>query len=594
MADLSGVIDNYFTVASETFSDNLSSSISAGATTVPVNNNSEYTNGDCVVLTVDPGTVNEATFIGKKSGLNFIECIWTEGNVAVGHSNGATVIDYDSATHHSAQSKGIQQFANDDGTLKTQPVRDALGLGASAVNGWEVLPYTLAVTSGYNKGNKEFDIVVSNNDLSDELTPGMRLRLQRGTTAPTQCMDLESSSSQYGSKTTSSGLGQTDDITVEAWINPESYVLGGIMTTANGTTNGWNFYLDASGRITFAGARAADDFIVSLQSVNLGIWQHVAANIDSSGATGTIYINGISVVSSFTNNANTAFLATNTNFVIGATNAATPTNFFDGKISDCRIWSVVRTATQIQDNMNNQLVGSETNLVGYWKLNGALTDSTSNANHLTGSGGAVATTLDNPMKDTEYAIITRVSYSAPNTTLTVYTGTDYNIPNMTLSSPYYSVQKSPYGFPTEKDKWTLNFPIYSTINVGGTTANTTYNAGGYFVDIPKGSWDLSYNISYGVTPNAAIPDLYLGLQTSSTAFVDKETDMTNRLITNGAASSNFTLFRGYAIKQITLTAVTRYYILVRNGSNMSSNQIRANTSTTIPEHSSITAVSAYV
>lgn len=117
MADLSSVTDNYFTIASESFADNLSSSILAGATTVPVNSAVEYATGDTVCLTVEPGTVNEATFIGKKdSGNQFIECVWTEGNVGVGHDAGATIVDYDSATHHSAQSKGMKQEHNDDGT----------------------------------------------------------------------------------------------------------------------------------------------------------------------------------------------------------------------------------------------------------------------------------------------------------------------------------------------------------------------------------------------------------------------------------------------------------------------------------------------
>ncbi len=63
MSNLTGVT-NYFATAHENFADNLSGSISALATTVTVTSASEYANGDIVVLTVDPGTVNEATFVG--------------------------------------------------------------------------------------------------------------------------------------------------------------------------------------------------------------------------------------------------------------------------------------------------------------------------------------------------------------------------------------------------------------------------------------------------------------------------------------------------------------------------------------------------
>lgn len=109
MADLTGLSTNFFPRASETYSNNLSGSISALAATVPVNAASEYDDGDVAVLTVEPGTANEATFVGVKqsSPARFINCVWTEGNTGVGHAAGATVIDYDSATHMSAMSKGI-------------------------------------------------------------------------------------------------------------------------------------------------------------------------------------------------------------------------------------------------------------------------------------------------------------------------------------------------------------------------------------------------------------------------------------------------------------------------------------------------------
>lgn len=508
MADLSAVLDNYFTVASETFADNLSASIAAGAATVPVNNNSEYTNGDCVVLTVDPGTVNEATFIGKKSGLNFIECIWTEGNTAVGHSNGATIIDYDSATHHNAQTKGIQQFANDDGTLKTEPVRTALGLGATSVNGWEVLPYTLSVTSGYNKGNKEYDITVANQDLRTTLSAGMKLRLERGTTAPTQCADLESSSSQFASRASGSVTGTistvTDDITCEAWIKPESMTSKGwIVSKLNASAvNGFGFNMEAGGTIRIIGGNAAAyDYGQSYVGVEIGRWSHVAGTLDMSGASSTLYINGISVPVQYTNGAASAWVNAG-NLQIGAYNSI---EYFDGKIADVRVWNVIRTATQIRDNMNQQLVGTETNLIGYWKLNGDFNDSTSAANHLTGSGGAVATDLDNPMKTTEYAIITKVAYSAPNTTLTVYTGTDHNIPNLTLSAPYYSTQRTPYGFPASSTRWTLTIWANRSADYpqATPTINQWYNVGFFGIDLPTGMWDMTLGGTIGATGNAA-------------------------------------------------------------------------------------------
>jgi microcystin-dependent protein len=117
MANIASVV-KYFPVASETFEDNLSASIAAGATIVPVNLASEYTDGDVVCAVVDPGTANEAVFTGTKNGSQFENCVWTEGNTGVGHANGATVVDYISATHISMMTKGLLKEHNEDGTHK--------------------------------------------------------------------------------------------------------------------------------------------------------------------------------------------------------------------------------------------------------------------------------------------------------------------------------------------------------------------------------------------------------------------------------------------------------------------------------------------
>lgn len=131
MANISSVL-KFFPKASETFEDNLSSSIAAGATIVPVNAATEYDDGDIVCLTVDPGTADEATFTGLKNGSQFENCVWTEGNTGVGHSAGATIVDYISATHLSIISEGIQKEHNDDGTHKHVHA-DALTVGGVTI-----------------------------------------------------------------------------------------------------------------------------------------------------------------------------------------------------------------------------------------------------------------------------------------------------------------------------------------------------------------------------------------------------------------------------------------------------------------------------
>lgn len=574
MANLASVSDNYFTVASETFTDNLSSSIAAGAATVPVNNASEYAEGDCVVLTVDPGTANEATFIGKKdSGNQFIECVWTEGNTAVGHDAGATIIDYDSATHHYAQSKGIKQFANDDGSLKADPIRTALGLSAASTNGWEVFPYTFTVASGYNKSNRSFELTVANQDVTSLLSPGMRLRLERNTAAPTQCADLELSSSQYASKSSPSGITFTDDWTAEAWVKPESNgTVMHIINMLNGTTSGWAMRLSSNGQLEGVSQRIAANnrVITSYQSLVLGKWQHVAVTMDNSANTHTMYINGVSIAFATTTTGTiTALVQASVDLRLGAL-ASSASLYFDGKIADVRVWSAVRTETEIRDNMNQLLTGSESNLVAYYKLNGDFNDSTSNANNLTASGSAVATDTDNPFSTTQYAIITDVSYSAPNSTVTVFTGTDHNIPNMTLNSPFYSTQSVPFGFPKAQEKWQV-IALYAGDR---STTSSSFATMTDTISVPIGAWSLKYKIAAlsFITGTSASQGVYT---LSSDASTETHSDLTSFNDSRDASAAAQSRSGSTATPStlLSLSSATTFTMLAKNSGGAGTTQI---------------------
>lgn len=563
MADLSLVTTNFFPTASETFTDNLSGSISAGAGTVPVNSAVEYANGAVVVLTVEPGTANEATFIGVKDTTNqFINCIWTEGNTGVGHANGVTIIDYDSATHFDALSKGVQQTHNQNGTLKSQPVRDALGLVASAANGWEVFPYTISVASGYNNGHRNFSATVANQDVRSFISKDMKFKAVRGTTAPTQCVDLESTSSQYANRVSASVTGtlstMTDDITTEAWVKPESFTtVNPIIGRFDGTeANGWGMKLDAAGRPYIIGLNAgASNYrqYIAYQGVDIGIWTHLASSMDMSGNSGVIYFNGVSVTvqTNLSGTNPTAFVNTG-NLAIG-TNGTAVTQFFDGKISDVRVWNAVRTGLQIRDNMHQQLVGSETNLVGYWKLNGNFTDSNASVNTLTGSGGAVATNVDNPMAD-PFMLVMDVTFSSPNSTIVFQCPSGYEIPNMSLTSPYYSSQGKPYGWISDKQKWQVGVFSYSDISTGCAVASTIYPTN-LNLTLPLGAWEgsfescnetqfsvaaqMAYRVGVGLATNSLITtfnNASTGISSNATWHAQK---MTGKDLVNNAAATTY-------------------------------------------------------
>lgn len=119
MADVSSVI-SHFPSAVDGFTTTLGSSISAGATTVPLNSVTGYSNGDVVVLIVDPGTAaKKQTFTGvvDVAGIQITNVVWTTGTNQT-HSAGATVVDYETATHWAMTAKGMKVGHEQDGTHK--------------------------------------------------------------------------------------------------------------------------------------------------------------------------------------------------------------------------------------------------------------------------------------------------------------------------------------------------------------------------------------------------------------------------------------------------------------------------------------------
>ena len=385
-------------------------------------------------------------------------------------------------------------------------------------DGWTTLDTILTTATGYNKGNREFELT-SSEDLTSTLSPGMRLKIARGTTPPTQCLDLELASSQYATKTSPAGLSFTDDFTTEAWVKLESYgTRMGIVCRRNANTEGWSMQLSATGTVELIGLRIASNnrTVSSYQSIPLNRWVHVAATLDMSGNSGTIYIDGASVPTVMSTNGTATALVQGTTALAVGTETSAGTNLFDGKLADVRVWSAIRTATEIRDNQNQQLVGNEANLVAYYKLDGDLNDSTSNANNLTGSGGAVATNADNPMKATEYGIVTKVTASK----LTVFTGTDHNIPNMTLSAPHYSTQKSPFGFPTARNKWEIVVPLAVNFN----TVSQSFVTMTYTIFVPIGAWYLRSQIGLQIAHAAGgTRRVYITLSSNAATETNKDT-----------------------------------------------------------------------
>lgn len=104
----------------ENFSTTLASTISAGATTVPLNSLAGYTHGNVAVMVIEPGTVRQQVCTGlvDTNGVQLTSVVWTEGT-NVSHTAGSTVVDYVTATDMNMIRKGILVNHTQEGYHKT-------------------------------------------------------------------------------------------------------------------------------------------------------------------------------------------------------------------------------------------------------------------------------------------------------------------------------------------------------------------------------------------------------------------------------------------------------------------------------------------
>lgn len=101
-------VTKYFSTAAEGFSTTTSGTISAGASSVGLNNTTGLTNGNVFVGIIEPGATAQQTFTGTVdvSGSQITNVVWVRGT-NVGHAGGVTVVDYVSGAAHNMMTAGI-------------------------------------------------------------------------------------------------------------------------------------------------------------------------------------------------------------------------------------------------------------------------------------------------------------------------------------------------------------------------------------------------------------------------------------------------------------------------------------------------------
>jgi len=129
------------------------------------------------------------------------------------------------------------------------------------------------------------------------------------------------------------------------------------------------------------GIGSPDVTIQSTTSINTGNWVHVAATWDGSTGAMKLYINGVLEASG---TGGTGLRSAPSNIRIGS--ILTGINYFSGTIDELRIWNVVRSQSDIQNNRNSE-IGTSSSLVEYYRFNQGNPNGTNTITSLTDLSG---------------------------------------------------------------------------------------------------------------------------------------------------------------------------------------------------------------
>lgn len=205
----------------------------------------------------------------------------------------------------------------------------------------------------------------------------------------------------------------TSTITLEARIKPSATISTFQRCIANENAgSGYAFGVFATNNFEFYGGTAGNVNLKTTSSpLAIDAWQHIAATYDTSLGSNNLklFLNGVLVTQK---TITTPLAVSGLNLSIGSR----PNGgiLFAGSIDDVRIWNVARTESEILASYNRELIGNESGLVGYWKLNeGTGTtalDSTANANNGTISGATYTTDVQGGQSIQDGATATRAVF----------------------------------------------------------------------------------------------------------------------------------------------------------------------------------------
>ncbi|MCF8332413.1 MAG: LamG domain-containing protein [Bacteroidales bacterium] len=141
-------------------------------------------------------------------------------------------------------------------------------------------------------------------------------------------------------------------------------------------------------KVNFHGRSSADGAELTGHNWTDGTWHHFAGVFNNSSNKLTLYMDGALLIE--VNEYNAPGNATLSSY-LGSRGGNT--KFADMRMDELRIWDDVRSQSEIQNNMNIELTGSESNLVAYYNMNEGI--GTSLMDHSSNSNNGTLENMDN-------------------------------------------------------------------------------------------------------------------------------------------------------------------------------------------------------
>ncbi len=163
----------------------------------------------------------------------------------------------------------------------------------------------------------------------------------------------------------------------------------------------------------------------------------------------------------------------------------------------------------------------------------------------------------------KYFIVTAIDA----TTITLYGGTDYTLAATAITLPYYSLMKTPLGFPLSPLKWTVEAISTGDAAKANPVQNTWYgdtglSPTGASISVPIGAWSVEYEAYILATDDTGAVRVQAALSTAANS--ESDVDFTTALRVNETnADTAVVAATVYRRKHLLPTVKTAYYLNLR-------------------------------